>query len=128
MSIRVILADDSPEYLLMLVALLEGAFDLAATATEGKSALEVIRRFNPDVAVLDLEMPGLNGIEVTQELMKDARYPAVVICSVHQDQEFVEAAMSAGALGYVFKTDCARDLPVAIRAAARGRQFRSRVA
>ncbi len=125
MSTRVILADDSPEFLLTLVALLESTFDVAATAADGNSALKVIRKFSPDVAVLDLEMPGLNGIEVTQELMKDTRYPAVVICSVHQDQDLVEAAVHAGALGYVVKSVCARDLPVAIRAAARGQQFRS---
>ncbi len=123
--IRIVIADDTPEFLQFLVALLEGEFDVRATAADGNSALEAVRTFNPDVAVLDLEMPGLNGIEVTQELIKGTRYPAIVICSVHRDQEFVETAMSSGAHGYVSKTDCARDLPLAIRAAARGQQFRS---
>src|SRR2546429_9920945 len=72
-----------------------------------------IRLCQPNVVVLDLEMPGLNGIEVAEELTKCPSSPAVVICSVENAPEIVEAARQAGALGYVFKSRIAEDLIVA---------------
>jgi DNA-binding NarL/FixJ family response regulator len=73
--------------------------------------------------VLDLEMPGINGIEVAKELIKSPSSPAVVICSVENDPEVVEAARQAGALGYVFKARVAEDLIVAVKSVARGQSF-----
>jgi len=80
---------------------------------------------SPNIIVLDLEMPILNGIEVTRELRKLGPNPAVVICSVESDQEMIEAAQQAGALGYVFKMHMDRDLVKAVKAAARGETFTS---
>jgi DNA-binding NarL/FixJ family response regulator len=68
-------------------------------------------------------MPGLNGIEITKELAKDPLSPAVVICSVENDPEIVEAARQAGALGYVFKARVAEDLIAAVKSAADGQSF-----
>jgi DNA-binding NarL/FixJ family response regulator len=93
------------------------------TAVDGKSALECIRSCQPDVVVLDLEMPAPNGIELTKELKKDHLCPAVVICSVEDDPEIVEAALQAGALGYVIKLRFAKDLIAAVKAAVRGESF-----
>jgi len=83
--------------------------------------LQSISYFKPNVAVLDLGMPGLSGIEVTRELMKNGERTAVVICSAHVMPEFVEAARLAGVVGYVLKHSCTRDLLAAVEAAADGR-------
>ena len=122
-KIRILLAEDNPAVLRELVNLLVTEFDVVATAENGQLALEHIRQDRPDVVVLDLEMPILNGIEVTGELNKVAPRPAVVICSVETDPEIVEAARKAGALGYVFKTRTARDLVAAVKSVARGDAF-----
>jgi DNA-binding NarL/FixJ family response regulator len=116
-----------------LVSLLETEFEVVGTAEDGKSALECIRRFAPDVAVLDLVMPVLNGIEVTREARKMAPKrdwsdfsrlrPAVVICSVEGDPDIIEAAKKAGALGYVLKIHADRDLITAVKSAAHGKWF-----
>ena len=123
MKLRIVVADDNAAFLARLVSVLATEFDVVATATDGRSALEHIRLWRPSVAVLDLEMPGLNGIEVTKELTKDPSRPAVVICSVENDPEIVEAARQAGALGYVFKVRVAEDLIVAVKSAAAGQSF-----
>jgi DNA-binding NarL/FixJ family response regulator len=68
-------------------------------------------------------MPVLNGVELTKELKKVASRPVVVICSVENDQEIVEATRQAGALGYVFKTHMTHDLIKAVKLAAQGKPF-----
>jgi two-component system response regulator DegU len=94
-----------------------------ATAKDGTAALEAIQKFKPDVAVLDLEMPGLNGIEVTRESRKHLPTLAIVICSIHRNQQLIQAAADAGALGYVFKEDGFRDLVAAVDVVGRGTSF-----
>jgi DNA-binding NarL/FixJ family response regulator len=123
MKQRIVVADDNTEFLQKLISVLGTEFDVVATAADGKSALECIRRWRPDIVVSDLEMPGLNGIGVTKELMKHHPSPAVVICSVETNPEIVEAARQVGALGYVFKTRVEKDLVVAVKSAARGQFF-----
>jgi two-component system response regulator DegU len=123
MKLRVVVADDHPGFLDKLTLALELEFDVVATAVDGKSALECVRRCQPDVVVLDLEMPGLNGLDVTKELAKHPSSPAVVICSVEADPEIIEAARHAGALGYVFKKRIAKELVVAVKSVARGQSF-----
>ena len=126
MKLRIVAADDSPIFLEKLVSILEIEFNVVRTARDGKSSLEVILDCQPDVAVLDLEMPGLNALEITTELMKHNPRPAVVICSVEHDLEVVDAALKAGALGYISKARAARDLNAAVKSAARGQSFVSK--
>jgi DNA-binding NarL/FixJ family response regulator len=123
MRLRIVVVDDSASFLDKFVSVLGAEFDVVATAMDGKSALESIRSCRPDVVVLDLEMPLLNGIEVTRELAKQHPSPAIVICSVESDPEVVEAAQQAGALGYVFKSRIATDLVEAVKSVARGQSF-----
>jgi DNA-binding NarL/FixJ family response regulator len=123
MKLRIVVADDNAAFLAKLVSVLATEFEVVATAADGRSALECIRVSQPNVVVLDLEMPGLNGIEVTRELAKSPSSPAVVICSVEKDPEIVEAVRQAGALGYVFKARVAEDLIVAVKSVARGQSF-----
>ena len=121
--LRVLLADDNSAFLQKITSLLAIEFDVVATATDGNSALDLIRRYVPDLAVLDLGMPGLNGIEVMQELAKSSQDPPIVICSVETDSEIVEAARQAGALGYVFKLWVEKDLILAVQLALQGKSF-----
>jgi len=122
-KLRIIVADDNPAFLREFTSLLAAEFDVVATATDGNSALDLIRRYVPDLAVLDLGMPGLNGIEISRELAKSSSSPPVVICSVKTDPEVVEAARQAGAIAYVFKIRVQKDLILALKSAVQGRPF-----
>jgi DNA-binding NarL/FixJ family response regulator len=123
MRLRVVVVDDSPPVLRQLIYLLGTEFDVVGSAEEGQMALDVIQNTRPDVVVLDLEMPLRNGIEVTRELRKLGPSPVVVICSVDTDPEIIEAALQAGALGYVSKMLLTNDLVRAVELAARGESF-----
>jgi DNA-binding NarL/FixJ family response regulator len=120
---RLLVADDHPAFLKKLVSLLTTKFDVVATAADGNSALDLIRRYVPDLAVLDLDMPGLNGIEVTRELAKSSKDPPVLICSVTTDADVVEATRQAGALAYVFKTRIEQDLILAVKSVLQRKPF-----
>ena len=115
--------DDSQPVLRQLIYLLQTEFHIVGSAENGQMALNVIQNTRPDVVVLDLVMPILNGIEVTRELRKMGASPAVVICSVETDPEIIEAALQAGALGYVFKIQMNQDLVKAVKLAAGGESF-----
>jgi two-component system, NarL family, nitrate/nitrite response regulator NarL len=123
MRLRIIVADDNERTLLALVAVLSIEFEVIATAKDGQSALDHVRRLRPSVVVLDLNMPELNGIEVTRAIVREDLSAEVVICSVSRDPELIAAARMAGALGYVFKTSLNRDLPCAVKRAASGEPF-----
>jgi len=122
-KLRLIVADDSPPFLQKLISLLAVEFDVVATAADGKMALNLIRRYEPDLVVLDMQMPGLNGIEITRELAKNPSSPPVVICSAETDSEIVEAAREAGALEYVFKARIETDLILAVKSAVQDSPF-----
>jgi DNA-binding NarL/FixJ family response regulator len=123
LAVRVAIADDDPNFLRELVSVLGSEFEIVATAADGRSAFDCIRQFRPDVAVLDLRMPELNGIEVTLELKQHPSSPGIVICSVEDDPQIIAAALQAGALGYVLKGRMASDLIPAVKAAAENRQY-----
>jgi two-component system nitrate/nitrite response regulator NarL len=119
--LRLIVADDSPHFLGKFVSVLQVEFDVVATAADGRTALDLIRRHKPDLVVLDLFMPGLNGIEVTRELAKNSPSLPVVICSTETDPEIVEAARKAGAAEYVFKAHVEKDLILAVKSAVQNK-------
>jgi len=123
MKLRILLADDNLYWRRSLASMLGAEFEVVATTGDGQSVVQLMPSLRPDVVVLDLEMPGLNGIEVTRELIKSEPRPGIVICSAHNLPEMVEAVRRAGASAFVFKHSCVRDLPKAIAAAASGNQF-----
>jgi len=125
MGLRVIVADDNPLFLRELVSLLSLEFDVVATAEDGQSALDLVRLWKPDLVVVDIGIPRLNGIEVARQLTMHAPSPPVVICSIETDSEIVEAARQAGALGYVFKTRIGTDLISAAKSALQNKVFLS---
>ena len=120
---RIIVADDNAKVLLTLVAALSRDFDVVATATDGRSALTYIQHLQPCVAVLDLNMPELSGIEVAREIVRLQLTCVVVICSVESDPELISAAQLAGVMGYVLKRRLNNDLVLAVKHAACGEVF-----
>ena len=122
-KLRVVVADDNPEFLSQLLATLSPQCEVVATATDGRSALDSIRKLRPDVAIVDIKMPNLNGIELTKKATCCPPHAAVVICSVESDPEIIEHALHAGAIGYVIKSQIASDLIPAVNSAAAGRRF-----
>ena len=107
--------------------MLETDFDVVGIVRDGESALQAARELDPDVLVLDISMQGMNGIEVARR-QKEAggSKTSIVFLTVHEDPDYVHAALEAGALGYVIKPRLASDLVVAIREAHAGRSFISK--
>lgn len=122
-QVRLVVADDNARMLQRLVSLLEVEFQVVATAADGNSALDLVHHWKPDVVILDLNMPMLNGIEVTRKLANDPQSPPVVICSAEASPKIVEAALGAGVKAYVFKARIEEDLVLAVQSARQGRTF-----
>jgi len=96
------------------------AFLIVAEAEDGPSALALAAELRPDILLLDLNLPILNGIEVTKQLCASPPAPRILILSAYDDEDYVMAALSAGASGYLLKTAHAREVVTAIHAVARG--------
>ena len=99
------------------------AFDIVALAGDGRQALDLARRLRPDVVVLDVSMPELDGFQTLEQLRRDGPETRVVFLTMHGDDEFVAAAINAGAHGYVLKSRIHLDLISAIEHALAGRLF-----
>ena len=111
---RILLADDQAEMLQSINLVLSEDFMIVGTVEDGKSAVELATSLRPDVLVLDISMPVLNGIEAASRLKELGSRARIIFLTVHADPEFVEAALSAGALGYVLKGFLVTDLVLAI--------------
>jgi DNA-binding NarL/FixJ family response regulator len=120
---RVFLADDQEEIRETVALVLDGEFQVVGTAADGRRALELAPKVAADVLVLDISMPGMNGIEVASHLREEGSSAKVVFLTIHDDPDLVDAAMSTGALGYVLKGLLATDLVPAIWKAIEGRTF-----
>jgi DNA-binding NarL/FixJ family response regulator len=121
MTPRILLADDHQILRHSLRALLEReGLEVVAEAEDGERAVELTRSLKPDVAVLDLSMPRLNGIDAARALARDESPTRVVLLTVHREEHYVLAALKAGIMGYVLKTQAAADLLQAIREVAAG--------
>ena|SRR5215469_2035723 len=124
-SVRVLLADDQQGVLDAISHLLESEFDIVAAVENGQRVLEAVDCLDPDLLVLDISMPVLNGIEAAARLnLKEASCKAkLIFVTVHQDPDYIEAAFAVGARGYVLKSRLAVDLLPAIREVLEGRTF-----
>jgi DNA-binding NarL/FixJ family response regulator len=120
---RLVLADDHRAVLDAVSGLLISSFDVVGAASDGLEALRLATTLRPDAVVLDLTMPGLDGLAVTQRLRQSGSTAAIVILTVSEDSAMAEAALAAGALGYVTKARAATELVPAVRAALQGHQF-----
>ena len=123
--IRILLADDHTVIRRGLRALLErqDGFTVVAEAADGREAVETAVAMSPDVAVIDIGMPNLNGIEAASRITEKCPETAVVILSMHVDESYVLRALKAGARGYLLKDAPEEDLINAIRAVHQGKAF-----
>lgn len=115
--IRVLLADDHPVVRAGIRKLIESAGDIevVAEAEDGRQAIAAIEEHTPDVAVLDIQMPEMSGIEVTRWVRSNAASTGVLILTAYDDDPYVMAVLQAGANGYVLKTADAADIIRAVR-------------
>ena len=121
MPIRILLADDHVMFRQGLRVLLEQAgMSVIGEASDGQEALRLAHEHTPDVAVLDLAMPSLNGLETARRLRATLPQTKVVLLTMHPEEPYVLEALQAGAVGYVLKTQAAGDIVQAIRDALQG--------
>jgi DNA-binding NarL/FixJ family response regulator len=120
--IRVLIADDHPLFRDGLAALLRATPDteLAGAAATGNQAIELARQVQPDVVLMDLQLPELNGIEATRGIVADSPHTAVVVLTMFDDDDSVFAALRAGARGYLLKGADHEEIRRALHAAADG--------
>jgi len=123
----VVLAEDHQLVRQGLKALLQAEPDLEVVgeAADGVEAMELTRRLQPDVLVLDLMIPRLFGVDVIRQVRQSARKTKIVVLSMHADESFVRESLRAGAYGYVLKESSAEELTRAVRAALAGRRHLS---
>ena len=124
-TIRVLLVDDNGEMLTDLRDELSAEFEIAGTADNGEEAIREVLRLDPDVIVLDITMPVMNGLQVASSLRDMHRRTKILFLTIHEEPEYISAAFSVGALGYVTKRRLASDLALAIREVSVGRNFLS---
>jgi two-component system response regulator NreC len=128
MPIRILLADDHTVVRDGLRALLEKQADMivVAEAADGRESVRMAEEEAPDVVVMDIAMPNMNGIEATRRILAANPKTAVVILSMHQDESYVLRSLKAGAKGYLLKDSLRADVIDAIRSVAQGRSFLTR--
>ncbi len=124
-KLRILLADDSKQMLELITDVLQGEFEIVGTVADGRSALDAIAQLEPDVVVLDVLMPTMDGIKAARQLRKTNSTIKIVFLSNLENADFVEAARESGGNAYVFKSLMGSDLARAIRAAMESGEFLS---
>src|ERR1051326_9086921 len=124
-KIRVVLADDHTVVRQGLRALLisEEDIDIVGEADNGRMTIQLVKKLLPDVAVVDIAMPQLNGLEATRQITRTVPSTKVLILSSYSDDEYISQLTEAGAAGYLVKQTAANDLLKAIREAHKGNAF-----
>ncbi len=124
-KIRVLLADDHAivRQGVKLILMAEPDIEVVAEAEDGEQAVEMAKKLKPDVAVLDISMPGINGVEATRQIKAALPETHTLTLTMHSDDAYVFQLLKAGASGYVLKNAAATDLVQAVRAARRGEAF-----
>jgi DNA-binding NarL/FixJ family response regulator len=123
---RVLVADDLPAVLSAVAAQLQGTFEVVSLVDDGRAALDATLQLDPDLILLDISMPGMNGIEVAEELKNHPHRGKIVFLTTYEDPDILAACLAAGALGYVVKSFIDSDLILAMTEALAGRSFVSR--
>jgi len=124
-TIRILLADDHQLIRTGLRLVIEQQKDLAVVgeAGDGREAVTLANSLRPDVVVMDISMPNLNGIEAAHQIKQSHPEIAVIVLSMHPDESYVLRALKAGVKGYLLKDSAESDLIAAVRAVARGKSF-----
>jgi DNA-binding NarL/FixJ family response regulator len=120
---RILLADDFKEMRDTVEHLLEAEFDIVGALAGGEELLKAESEIQPDVCVIDISMPKVSGIQAANQLKARGSKTRVVFLTVHDDADFLQAALDTGALGYVLKSRIVSDLSQAIRSVLRGELF-----
>ncbi|HEX3437768.1 MAG TPA: response regulator transcription factor [Pseudacidobacterium sp.] len=120
-KIRVLLADDHKVILARVRKIIGDEFDIVGEVTNGRDAIVEVGRLNPDVLVIDISMPVLDGLQAASQLR--SKRTKIVFLTVHNDPDFIVAAFSVGASGYVVKSDLTTDLVPAIREVMDGHTY-----
>jgi DNA-binding NarL/FixJ family response regulator len=115
---RIVLADDHPIVLngLRNLVVAENDFELVGEALSGPEALKLVREQKPDVAVIDISMPGLNGIALSRRIAKEIPSVRILVLTLHEDRAYLRQAIDAGVRGYLLKRSAAENFVQAIRA------------
>src|ERR1700687_3585284 len=130
-TFRIFIADDHEVVRKGLGRVLQAwpGWEVCGEAADGREATEKIRELKPDVSILDIGMPGLNGLEATRQILKDDPRAKVLILTFHDSDQVVRDVLNAGARGFLLKSDAARGLVVAVQALRRDKTyFTSKVA
>ena len=121
--VRILLADDHESLLARVVQLLETDAEVVGTAGDGRATIEAVELLKPDVLVLDITMPRLNGIEVARALKKSGSSTKIIFLTVHEEAVYARAAMKAGGSAFVVKSRLGTDLMPAIESSLEGKRF-----
>jgi DNA-binding NarL/FixJ family response regulator len=124
-SVRILIADDHPVVRKGLRAMLQAhaGWKVVGEAENGTDAVAKARQLEPDVVILDISMPGLNGFDASREITKAQPSSRVLMFTMHRDQALIGKSLHAGARGYVLKTEADRDLFKALETVMEGRTF-----
>lgn len=122
-KIRVLLADDHPEMIATVRRTLGEEFEVIETAGNGQLALNAVLSLHPDIFVTDISMPILNGFQIASRIHKSNSRTRIIFLTIHEDRDFLAAALSAGAAGYVIKPRLSTDLVLAIHEVLKGNIF-----
>jgi DNA-binding NarL/FixJ family response regulator len=122
-KIRVVLADDHREVIAKIRGILGDEFEIMEAAENGRQAVTAVLALDPDVFVTDISMPLLNGLQAARSVQKTNPRVKIIFLTIHEDRDFIAAAFSAGATGYVTKRRLSTDLVLAIQEVLKGRSF-----
>jgi DNA-binding NarL/FixJ family response regulator len=122
-KIRVVLADDHREVIAKVRGVLGEEYDVIETAENGHQAVTAVLALDPDIFVTDISMPLLNGLQAARSIQKTNSRVKIIFLTIHEDRDFIAAAFSAGATGYVTKRRLSTDLVFAIQEAMKGHTF-----
>ena len=123
--VRILIADDHDLVRQGLRTLVESQsnWEVVGEAITGRQAVEMAKKLRPDVVVLDIAMPELNGLEATRRILEEAPRTEVLILTMHESEQLVREVLSAGARGYVLKSDASRDLVAALESVSEHKPF-----
>jgi DNA-binding NarL/FixJ family response regulator len=126
MALRIVVTDDHRLMREGLKSLLENqGFEVVGEAEDGRSAVKLAKKLGPDAVIIDISMPGLNGIEATRQIHHEAPGVKIVVLSMRADRQAVLAALAAGASGYLLKEAAFEEMVVAIKVALKGQTYLS---
>jgi len=120
---RILLADDNREMLQAVTRILGSEFDVVGTVSDGQALVEAAANLKPDIGIVDISMPLMNGITAAAEIVKRGSSMQLIFLTVNEDWDFVNAAFEVGGIAYVIKRHMTTDLPAALNSAAEGKRY-----